>query len=121
MLGVGRSLSNGSASEIQAAPKRTAALDLTHIRAYPNPFKPGSGGDYDSDKINFDGLTQDAHIAVYTLAGEKVVDLNKNDESDLLEWDARNSNGEPVAGGVYVYKITNSKGEKRSGRVAIVR
>jgi hypothetical protein len=37
------------------------------------------------------------------------------------EWDVKNEEGEPLAAGVYIYRITNLAGEKTAGRIGIVK
>ena len=97
------------------------AMSLSQLKIYPNPFQPGSGGSQDASGITFNNLTADANISIYTAAGEKVVELNETDGDGLYAWDGRNSEGENVASGTYVYQIKNSNGEQRLGRIAIVR
>ena len=98
------------------------ALNLSETYVYPNPFKPGSGSVFDAPKIVFKKLTDRATIKVYSYAGQLVATLHKTDTSvDYYEWDAKNETGEYVASGVYVYLITNTSGEKISGKFGIIR
>ena len=95
--------------------------DLSQFKVYPNPFRPGGGSSYDASGVTFAGLTRDAKAAIFTLAGEKVRELDKDDESDAILWDTKNAEGQWVARGVYIYQVTNAGGETRRGRVAIIR
>ena len=108
-------------SGTEQAVQPAAAVDLSQVKVYPNPYEPGSGGSQDAVGITFENLTAEAKIAIYTVSGEKVVELNETDGDGLNVWATRNASGEPVASGIYVYKISNSNGEKRTGRVAVVR
>jgi hypothetical protein len=59
-------------------------------------------------------------ITIYTLTGkiiwrEKIIDRNS------YVWDLRNSEGDPVASGVYIYVITDDKGVRAKGKFAIIR
>lgn len=88
---------------------------------YPNPFKlHGKGHEY----ITFCGkkLTIGTTIKIYTVAGELVKTLYV--ESDGLcqkIWHVDNNAGEKVASGIYIYIITNSAGEKCTGKIGIIR
>lgn len=98
-----------------AATFATAKEDLSNAHCYPNPFKPSSG----HTKITFTSLTREIEIKIYTISGELVKTLRKSDEKDYIEWDAKNSNGENLASGVYLYLINNSSQTKK-GKLMII-
>ncbi|MFI5348202.1 MAG: NHL repeat-containing protein [Elusimicrobiota bacterium] len=104
-----------------------AAADLSTAYAYPNPYKPGSGGVFDDSAfgpgIVFAGLTGRVRIRVATIAGEEVADFTAEDGSGRAVWNARNGRGETVASGVYLYVISdlNDTSRRRTGRFAIIR
>jgi hypothetical protein len=90
---------------------------LPPVEAFPNPFVPARarGGTF-----KFRNLPAGSRVELYTLAYERVRVLS---ESGLrAEWDARNEAGQPVASGVYLYKIF-FPGDRpaETGRVALVR
>ena len=86
-----------------AIPERSALLPN-----YPNPFNPETWIPYD--------LVEDASVDVhiYDLKGESVRHLNigfqaagtYRTQSRAAYWDGRNSVGEPVASGTYLYTLT---------------
>jgi hypothetical protein len=90
------------------------ANDLNGVRIYPNPYKEGSG-DYGGGLINFDGLTRNAKVRVFNVAGELVAEVNKSSNVDKCTWNMRNSSGDKVASGIYIYYIIDSD---NSGHVA---
>jgi hypothetical protein len=49
-----------------------------------------------------------------------VKELGNPGDTETVTWDVRNSDGEPVASGVYIYQIKNPYSEKR-GKLVIVR
>jgi len=91
------------------------AADLSRVKAYPNPYR----GDKHS-QIIFDNLTVNVRIRIYTLTGELVREIREQD-GDRAYWDVRNKDGERVSSGIYIYHITNSKGEEKKGKVAVIK
>jgi hypothetical protein len=95
-----------------AAPK----TDLSAAHCYPVPFKPSEG----HTKITFQDLTGKAEIRIYTIAGELVRSLSKSDANDYFDWDVRNSKGEQLASGVFVYVI-KAGGKTKKGKLMVIR
>ncbi len=84
------------------------SLNVAETIAYPNPLRPSLAG---HDKMTFDNLPAGAQIKIYTLRGELVRDLPEDGLGKSL-WDARNSNGDSVASGVYFVRIVGTGGDK---------
>mgnify|MGYP001580660536 FL=1 len=81
--------------------------------AVPNPFRTSNTG-----RVSFKippslqgALTK---IKIYTLDGQPVRDLTG------LTWDGKNTDGNAVASGTYVFVVTSSAGTGR-GRVSVLR
>lgn len=89
--------------------------DLSNVIVYPNPFKPHLG----HTEIYFKGLTAKTTIKIYNIAGELVRKIENVDGE--TRWDARNNSGNKVASGVYIYIITNDKGNKKIGKLAVIK
>lgn len=88
------------------------AADLNAVRVYPNPWRPGSGGQFDSASgITFDNLTATAQIRIFTITGQLVRELQvvPGDGGAKL-WDGRNSGGHKTASGVYLAHIKSASG-----------
>jgi hypothetical protein len=99
-----------------------AVSHLANVRVFPNPYKPGSGTSFDrAGGMMFSNLTADAKIQVYAVTGELVFEGEETDGDGRYEWPAVNSSGEKVASGVYVFRITNAAGEKKTGKLAVIR
>lgn len=94
----------------------TAKKDLSTAHCYPVPFKPSIG----HTKITFKDLTRDAEIKIYTISGELVITLIKSDTNDYLEWDVKNSRGEAISSGVYIYRIKSVNSSKK-GKLMIIK
>lgn len=103
-------------SPVAAIPPVTAKTDLSAAHCYPVPFKPSLG----HTKITFTNLTYSARIRIYTLSGELVRVLDKNDSGKTLDWDVRNARDSAVDSGVYLWLI-ESGGRKKKGKLMIIR
>ena len=95
--------------------------DLEKAHVYPNPIRPGSGSGQDARVLRFFDLTREATIRIYTLKGELIRTLTKNDRQLFVEWDLRNEAGRMVAPGVYLYRIESKKGSIIKGKFMIIR
>ena len=95
-----------------------AQYSLAGAHAFPVPFKPSLG----HTRITFRGLTSNATVRIYTISGELVQTLTKNDPStgDLVWFPVSNSAGQPVASGVYPYVIKGDS-DKKLGKLMIIK
>ena len=87
--------------------------DLSDVEAYPNPVIVRDG----NELLFFKRVPPEAEISIYTIAGDLV------DEFSLLDydyWDLKNSKGEPVAAGVYVF-LVRSKTASGTGKFAVIK
>jgi len=92
------------------------SLALEDLRVYPNPFRFS----YGCRDITFDRLPEDARIRIFTLSGELVVDSDNLKGLGTWIWDARNTNGQKVARGIYIYLVTDSSRGKKIGKIAVI-
>lgn len=93
-----------------------AASTLNQARAYPNPFQPFAG----HTRIWFGPLTEEARIQIYSLRGERIRVLDHRG-GGLAPWDGKNHAGLDCASGVWLYAITNPAGERKQGKLVIIR
>lgn len=106
-----------------------ATSNLASFVVYPVPFKPNDGdattgvefqAGVANTGITFENLPQFARIQIYTTLGE-YVDEGTTDATGGLQWDVRNTRGEQVASGVYIYMITTLSGERAMGKLMVIR
>lgn len=106
-----------------------AEKSLNNVIVFPNPFIPNdnldnNGVEYDKNPtlggIHIKGLTQECKIEIYTLLGELVDEISKNDNNGMYIWDAKNKNGDKVASGIY-FIVIKGAGQKVVKKVAIIR
>jgi flagellar hook assembly protein FlgD len=71
-------------------------------------------------RITFAALTKQATIRIFNMAGQLV---KKQDVSGQYswDWDGKNMDGKKVARGIYIWVVTNPAGEKRTGKIAIIK
>ncbi len=81
--------------------------------AYPNPFRPKSQRLL-TFTVPADLTGSGVEVKVYTSEGELVKKL------DGLAWDGRNSAGEPVASGVYLFRLKTDR-DSAVGKFALIR
>lgn len=79
---------------------------LSHLRVFPNPFKPQTGISY---KLQSPAQTE---ISVYNLKGQKVRVLHQG--ADLagehnLNWDGKDDQGRGLSAGIYLIRLNAGK------------
>jgi len=97
--------------------------DLHNIRVVPNPYIVRSNFNESEfvNRIRFTRLPGKCKITIYTISGEKIVDLEHNDYADSNEWwNLRTMNNQIVAPGLYLYTVETEK-DNYLGKFAIVR
>ncbi len=87
-------------------------MQLTQVFNYPNPFE---GTTYIHARLNQAGAIR---VRVLTVAGRRVRDIEADGKAgeNYVPWDGRDSEGENVAIGVYLLKVTaeSSEGKRAS-------
>jgi len=97
------------------------AAAVSAARAYPNPWKPGSGGRFDAAAITFDGLPSDALIQVFTIGGDLVRELRVTAaDSGVKTWNGLNASGSKAASGVYLV-LVRSGGKTKTFKLGVER
>lgn len=112
-----------------SASSRTMTFSLTptgrpsiNVRAWPRPWKPGSGASHDALGITFSGPPDNSVIRIYTVAGELVKELTVAPaDLNLKIWDGKNSAGGNAASGVYFAHIKAPGYEAQIVKIAIER
>jgi hypothetical protein len=90
---------------------------LGPIVVYPNPFDPAKAVGH---VAKFKNLPDGAYVELYTLAYERVRKLAP--ANHRAEWDGTNEAGQPVATGIYLYKIfLPGNVPPMTGRLALIR
>ena len=112
-----------------SASSRTMTFSLTptgrpsiNVRAWPRPWKPGSGASHDAAGITFSPPPDNSVIRIYPVAGELVKELTVAPaDLNLKVWDGKNSSGRNAASGVYFAHIKAPGYEAQILKIAIER
>lgn len=101
-VGVATFHSPGGIGEPPASGSRSFLLHpRLVIRVYPNPYDPSVAV---RGTLKFSGLPAGAIVHLYTLSGVAMRTLTAG-ANHRAEWDGRNEQGSPAAGGAYLYAI----------------
>lgn len=94
---------------------------LENIRAVPNPYYLFSG--YDNSVFNrnlkFTNLPEKCTIRIFSLSGDLIASVEKDDMLTETSWDLVNSNGVPIASGIYIYAVEAPGFGQKVGKIAI--
>ena len=93
-----------------------ADTDLSTAHAFPNPFVGGAG----ASAVTFTGLGQITTVRIYTTSGRLVREINAAPGAGVVDWDLKNDDGEFVASGLYLYRITSGD-STATGKLGVVR
>ena len=103
-----------------------AAGDLSRVFAVPNPLVRRAGFDAEgASSVRIVNVTASSRVQIYSLAGDLIRELENvifnGQERGNIKWDTRNGEGELVASGVYIYRVTDDDGNEVVDRLTIIR
>jgi hypothetical protein len=77
------------------------------ISVFPNPYFGANPLERDKYQrfVRFTNMPTRATVRIFSLAGVYIQRLEKNDDTQWLDWDLRNRDGLPVASGLYIAHI----------------
>ncbi|NIM02600.1 DNRLRE domain-containing protein [bacterium] len=84
------------------------------IKVYPNPFKPSEG----HTEITFTNLPSGASVKIFHIEGRIIETLEE--AAGEAKWNVKDSGGDKISSGLYLYRVESSKGNK-TGKVVIIR
>ena len=91
--------------------------DLGNVMVYPNPFEPRLG----HATVTFANTTADVRLRIYKITGELVFETDAEAADGIITWPVVTQDGQPLASGIYVYRISNEAGQTTSGKLAVMR
>lgn len=93
------------------------------IYVFPNPLRPREGfSGSEGQQVVFTNLPPESRIQVFTVAGDKVIELGPDLQTEgNIHWDCRNEKGNELAGGVFLYKVIMPERSDFWGKLVIIR
>lgn len=85
------------------------------IQVWPDPFLPRRAV---NGTLKFGCIPDGAMVSLYTLSGEKVVDLNAS--GGMANWNGRNDRTNLVSSGIYYYLIRSGGTTLKAGKVLLL-
>jgi len=84
-----------------------AKSSTAEISVFPNPYYGANPLERDKYQrfVRFTNLPTQATIRIFSLAGVYIQRLEKNDDTQWIDWDLRNKDLIPVASGIYIAHI----------------
>lgn len=97
--------------------------ESNEIYVFPNPLRTGAGFPVDEGgTVTFRNIPKDSRVMIYTTAGDRVIDIEAESiREGNLQWDTRNSSGEVITSGVYLYMVEIPGSEDYWGRLVVIR
>ena len=97
------------------------ASNLTDVYFYPSPARISGG-----NGLTFANLPRFVEISIWSLTGNKVIDLSEKDGNGGYTWNLRDETGEEIDSGIYIYRMVmrdekNNEIESRLGKIAVVK
>ncbi len=89
---------------------------LNAVRVFPNPWRADR---HPNNLITFDGMPAASTVKLFTVSGRAIKTLTA-DSNGSASWDRKNSDGDRVASGVYLYLITDASGREAKGKLALI-
>ena len=95
---------------------------VPNIIVYPNPCYSNKG-----QVVTMANLPLNSKVYIYTISGELVktlddaMEITSEGGSATATWDLRNEAGNLVAQGVYIYFVPEATGNRKTGKIAIIK
>ena len=117
-----------SSSEVKFVSSE-ASKNLSNIYVVPNPYvafslseEPGRSTTLRGDRdLQFRNLPPKCTIRIYTLLGELVQTIEKDDLTSLAHWDLLSNEAQRVAYGIYIYHVDAPDVGEFIGRIAVIK
>ncbi|MBZ0200305.1 MAG: hypothetical protein K8H86_10585 [Ignavibacteriaceae bacterium] len=106
-----------------------ASQNLGNIYVVPNPYvayslseNPGRTVTQRGDReLQFRNLPPKCTIRIYTLLGELVQTIEKDDNSSIASWDLLSYESQKIAYGIYIYHVDAPGVGEKIGRLAVIK
>jgi hypothetical protein len=107
----------------------TAKSMLDRIYVVPNPYvayssfeAPGAtSGKRGENRLQFRNLPPQCTIRIYTMIGELVATIVKDDQTSIATWNVLSNEGQRLAYGVYIFHVEAPGVGEKIGRFALIK
>lgn len=102
---------------------REVSFTLDEVKVVPNPYIVSAIWEESrlDRRLAFTHLPSRCTIDIYTLAGDHVVRLDHENTSGQAFWDLKNSDGQNIAYGLYVFVVKAEGGRKKIGKFLVIK
>ena len=106
-------------------PRAAAAAvnDLSGIKVVPNPYK--GTAEFEEryfSRITFINLPPRCKISIFSLTGDLIDEITKNDaQSGTASWDLNSRNNQQIKSGLYLYVVETPEGDKMIDKFLVIR
>ena len=102
---------NSAERELEFVVAHNEKLALDHVLNYPNPFAHATTFFFDHNQAGAEPEQLDVQVQIFTVGGRLVRTLNStfastDSHQQGLSWNGRDDFDDPLARGVYVYRLT---------------
>jgi hypothetical protein len=109
---------NATEETLQFVVSNSASIALKNVLNYPNPFTDRTCFQFNHSLGN---IPLDVKVDIYTITGQKVKSIEALwtgtetlQVGDCISWDGNDEFGDPLARGIYLYRISVSTGNNTS-------
>ncbi len=100
----------------------TESWDIDDVTVVPNPYLGTSVlEERYTEKIMFQNLPPSCKISIYTLTGDHVISIDHTSGTSQELWNIRSRNEQDVKTGAYFYVVEDMEGNKKTGKMVILR
>ena len=98
-------------------------IDLKKIRVVPDPYIVSNIWETNQfgKKLMFNHLPNVCTISIFTVAGDRVANINHNDNHGYEFWNMRTYNDQYIAYGLYIYVVSLPDGQKHVGKFLVIK
>ncbi|MFH1074236.1 MAG: hypothetical protein V1752_04015 [Candidatus Firestonebacteria bacterium] len=91
---------------------------LANVKVYPNPFRLNK---LTGNRLKIINIPAGSIMEIYNNNGELIVTLKESDFGGIIYWNGKNNKEEFVSNGVYYYIVSDTRGNKRKGKIGLIK
>jgi len=93
---------------------------FANVKTYPNPFRLSISAD---KMIKLNNIPAGASMDIFDINGSKIRSLKEGNAgiSSMILWDGKNEGGDSVPSGTYMYTLLDGAGNKKKGKIALLK